>query len=68
MPGHERIGARSLAMHRAMAEKLRRDPSLLRIAVENLDRWEAAGGRSGRTATASPEKTRSRSEPATVRA
>jgi hypothetical protein len=46
LEGHRRIDARSLAMHRAIAEKLRADPSLLAIAHENLDRWSAANGRS----------------------
>ena len=27
-------------MHRAIAEKIRRDPSLLEVAHENLRRWE----------------------------
>ena len=42
--GHERIDRRSLAMHRAIAEKLRADPSLLAIARDNLDRWSQQGG------------------------
>jgi len=42
--GHRRIDARSLAMHRAIAEKLRADPSLLAIAHDNLDRWSKARG------------------------
>jgi hypothetical protein len=37
--GHRRIDERSLALHRAVAAKLRNDPALLRIATENLDRW-----------------------------
>ena len=44
--GHQRIDARSLAMHRAIAEKLRADTSLLAIAHDNLDRWSKARGRS----------------------
>jgi hypothetical protein len=44
--GHRRIDARSLAMHRAIAGKLRADPSLLAIAHENLDRWSKERGRS----------------------
>ena len=39
LTGHRRIDARSLAMHRAIAEKVRADPSLLAIAYRNLDRW-----------------------------
>jgi len=33
---------RSLALHRRVAEKLRADPALLRLAVANLDRWRDA--------------------------
>ena len=44
--GHQRIDQRSLAMHRAIAEKLRLHPGLLEIARENLDRWSATSGRS----------------------
>jgi hypothetical protein len=33
-------------MHRAIAEKLRREPQLLEIARENLDRWSLTAGRS----------------------
>lgn len=35
-----------MALHRAIAEKLRDDPALLAIALDNLDRWSRAGGRS----------------------
>jgi hypothetical protein len=38
---HARIDARSLAMHRAIAEKLRARPELIEIARDNLDRWTA---------------------------
>jgi hypothetical protein len=44
--GHPRIDRRSLALHRAIAAKLRADPSLLEIASSNLDRWSLANGRS----------------------
>jgi hypothetical protein len=37
--GHQRIDQRSLALHRAIAEKLRADPALIAIAVENIERW-----------------------------
>jgi hypothetical protein len=37
--GHRRIDERSVALHRAVAEKLRNNPALLQIAIENLDRW-----------------------------
>ena len=41
---HDRIERRSLALHRAIAAKLRARPELLGIARENLDRWSAKGG------------------------
>ena len=44
--GHERIDRRSLALHHAIAEKLRAQPSLIGIARENLERWAATAGRS----------------------
>jgi hypothetical protein len=44
--GHERIDRRSLALHRAIAEKLRVHPTLMEIARENLERWSLTGGRS----------------------
>jgi hypothetical protein len=44
--GHQRLDRRSLSLHRAIAEKLRANPALLAIAVENLDRWTLARGRS----------------------
>ena len=37
---HRRIDERSLAMHRVIADKIRRDPALLEIAHDNLRRWE----------------------------
>ena len=37
---HNWIDARSLALAKAVAEKIRRDPSLLRRATENLARWK----------------------------
>lgn len=43
---HERLERRSLALHRAIAVKLRREPELLAIARDNLDGWTAKGGRS----------------------
>jgi len=48
LTGHQRIDRRSLALHGAIAEKLRADPSLLAIAHDNLDRWSKEGGRSQR--------------------
>jgi hypothetical protein len=44
--GHQRLERRSLALHRAIAEKLRARPELLAIARENLDRWSQTTGRS----------------------
>ncbi len=38
---HQEIDARSLALHRLVAEKIRRDPTLLRIAKANVARWRA---------------------------
>lgn len=43
---HQRLEHRSLALHRAVAAKLRRQPSLVEIAKENLDRWISTSGRS----------------------
>ena len=37
--GHGRIDRRSLALHRAIAAKIRANPALLAIAHDNLDRW-----------------------------
>jgi len=46
LQGHQRIDQRSLALHRAIADKLRADPSLLAVAHDNLDRWSKERGRS----------------------
>jgi hypothetical protein len=46
LTGHQRLDARSLALHRAIAEKLRANPALLDIARENLDRWSTSNSRS----------------------
>jgi len=43
LTGHARIEARSLAMHRAIAEKLRNNPGLLEAAGENIRRWRRQG-------------------------
>src|SRR5438067_9905461 len=43
---HDRLERRSLALHRAIAAKLRARPELLSIARDNIDRWSAQGGRS----------------------
>ena len=45
-PGHARIDERILAMHRAIAVKLRAAPELLAIAYDNLRRWSESAGRS----------------------
>ncbi len=37
---HQEIDARSLALHRLVAEKIRRDPTLLGIATANVARWQ----------------------------
>jgi hypothetical protein len=44
--GHQRIDQRSLALHSAIAEKLRADPAPIAIALDNIERWSRAGGRS----------------------
>ena len=44
--GHQRIDRRSLALHRAIAEKLRAHPELIEIARDNLERWSKKGGHS----------------------
>ena len=41
LSGHQRLDRRSLALHQAIAAKLRAHPELLAIARENLDRWSA---------------------------
>jgi len=48
LQGHARIDRRSIALHRAIAEKLRENPALIQIARDNLDRWSRAHGRSQR--------------------
>ena len=44
--GHQRIDQRSLALHRAIAGKLRDEPALMAIAHENIERWSRSEGRS----------------------
>jgi hypothetical protein len=44
--GHQRIDRRSPTLHRAIAAKLRVDPALIGIAVENIERWSREAGRS----------------------
>ncbi len=43
---HDRIERRSLALHRAVAAKLRQRPDLLGIARDNIERWSRQRGRS----------------------
>jgi len=40
---HREIEARSLAMHRLVAAKVRQDPSLLETARATLGRWRTSG-------------------------
>jgi len=42
LEGRHRIDQRSLALHRAIADKLRANPALLEIAHDNLNRWSLA--------------------------
>ena len=37
--GHPHIDRRALAMARLVAEKIDRDPGLLQVAIDNLERW-----------------------------
>ena len=46
LEGHQRIDARSVALHRAIAGKVRSRPELLEIARDNLNRWYAGADRS----------------------
>lgn len=39
---HCRLDQRSLAMHQAVAEKIRRDPAIIQHALSNLERWETS--------------------------
>jgi hypothetical protein len=43
---HRRIDDRSVALHHAIAERLRSRPELLEIARDNLNRWYPGAGRS----------------------
>lgn len=44
---HERLDARSLALHRLIADKIRQDVSLLEVARGNIARWQAENGETG---------------------
>ena len=39
MPGHAEIDARSLALSRLVARRLREDPELIDVARRDLERW-----------------------------
>lgn len=41
---HARLDARSLALHQLVAEKIRRDASVIDIARSNIVRWHAESG------------------------
>src|SRR6266567_2992962 len=43
---HDRIERRSLALHRAIAAKLRQRPDLLDAAHDNIERWSRQRGNS----------------------
>ena len=43
MNGHRRIEERSLWLHRAVADKLRRDSAVLARARERVERWRRDG-------------------------
>ena len=43
MNGHRRIEERSLWLHRAVADKLLRDPAVLAKARERVERWRLDG-------------------------
>jgi hypothetical protein len=42
---HDRLERRSLALHQAIADKLRQHPELLSIALDNIERWSQRHGR-----------------------
>lgn len=41
---HFQIEERSLALHRAIARRLKENPALLEVALKNLERWIQDGG------------------------
>jgi hypothetical protein len=43
---HQDLDRRSLALHQAIADKLREHPDLLAVARDNLDRWSKTQQRS----------------------
>ena len=42
---HLQLEKRSIALHRAIAEKLKANPKLLAVASDNLSRWMKEGSR-----------------------
>ena len=40
MPSHQEIDARSLALHRLIAQKVARQPALLEKALHTVKRWQ----------------------------
>ncbi|HSI58792.1 MAG TPA: hypothetical protein VLA16_14635 [Ideonella sp.] len=42
MPSHQQLDRRSLAMHRLVVDKIRRDPALFERARATLARWRAS--------------------------
>jgi hypothetical protein len=40
---HQHIDRRTLALHRAVAAKIRLEPALMQVALNNIARWEARG-------------------------
>ena len=44
MRTHQELDQRSLMLHRFVAGKMRKDPSLFAVAKATLARWRAAGG------------------------
>jgi hypothetical protein len=43
---HKKIERRSIALHQAIAAKIQRQPELMKIAIDNLDRWAQTSVRS----------------------
>jgi len=68
MRTHREIDARSLAMHRLIAEKVRREPALLEAAKATLARWRGIGDGSTRPYDEQWERVLNEGLEATVRA
>jgi enoyl-CoA hydratase/carnithine racemase len=67
MRTHQEIDARSLAMHRLIAEKVRREPALLEAAKATLARWRSIGDASTRAYDEQWERALSEGLEATLR-